>query len=158
MRRNVNIRRLLPVVLAIGLWAGANPAAAASLTGFPLIQQDGSLRLNGRTVHLFGIYIPPTNRQCRTFIRPAKCASRAVLQLDLQLRGFARCETVRRNTDASVDSVCRIKGTDLAAWMLAHGWAVARPEAPFEYVTLERIARAQERGIWGFSVDAITRR
>ena len=146
------------LALAVALGAEGKPAAAAAVTGYALVQQDGSLRIAGRTVRLFGIYIPPTNRQCRTFIRPVKCAPRAVLELDFQLRGFARCERVRRNADASIDAVCRIKGTDLAAWMLQHGWAVALPEAPFEYVTLERIARAQERGIWGFQVDAITTR
>jgi len=45
---------------------------------------------------------------------------------------------------------------DLAAELLRHGWAVALPGAPFEYVTLERIARAHNRGIWGFQVDSIT--
>ena len=116
MRRSSRIMRIeifaaWALALAVALGAGGKPAAAAAVTGYALVQQDGSLRISGRTVRLFGIYIPPTNRHCRTFIRPAKCAPRAVLELDFQLRGFARCERVRRNADASIDAVCRIKGT-----------------------------------------------
>ena len=36
------------------------------------------------------------------------------------------------------------------------GWAVARPGAPIEYVTLERFAKANHRGFWGFQADSIT--
>jgi hypothetical protein len=35
---------------------------------------------------------------------------------------------------------------------------MARPEAPFEYQALEKIARQQSAGIWGFTVDGIQRK
>ena len=50
------------------------------------------------------------------------------------------------------------EGEDLAAYLLERGWAVALPNAPFEYHALERIARHNARGVWGFTVDSIIRR
>jgi hypothetical protein len=35
---------------------------------------------------------------------------------------------------------------------------MARPEAPFEYHALEKIARQQSAGIWGFTIDGIQRK
>ena len=58
---------------------------------------------------------------------------------------------------------CRVKassfseGEDLSAYLLELGWAVALPDAPFEYQTLEKIARNRGVGVWGIPVDNIIR-
>ena len=49
-------------------------------------------------------------------------------------------------------------GEDLSAYLLEQGWAVALPDAPFEYQTLEKIARSRGFGVWGTPVDNIQRR
>jgi len=49
------------------------------------------------------------------------------------------------------------EGEDLSAYLLENGWAVALPDAPFEYQTLEKIARSRQFGVWGFPVDRIER-
>ncbi|MDH3593809.1 MAG: hypothetical protein OEU09_23925 [Rhodospirillales bacterium] len=154
--------RLL-LALLVALLAFQAPAQA-EIRRLAFVQDDGTLKVGGRTVRLFGIYIPPTNRVCRTSIRPVRCASRAVLQLDLRVDRFVACDRVARHTDRSESAVCRIRvrnsplgpDIDLSAWMLYHGWAVALPNAPFEYLVLERIARERERGIWGIPVDRVT--
>ena len=64
------------------------------------------------------------------------------------------CEEQSRNEDRSINAICQVgvssfsDGEDLAAYLLRQGWAVARPDAPFEYHVLERIARRQGVGIW----------
>ncbi len=156
--------RLL-LALLVALVAFQDPALA-EIRRLAFVQDDGTLEIGGRTVRLYGIYIPPTNRVCRTAIRPVRCASRAVLQLDLRVDRFVACHRVARHADGSESAVCRVRDRnsplgpeiDLSAWMLYHGWAVARPGAPFEYLVLERIARERERGIWGIPVDRVTRR
>ena len=143
------------VVLPDGL------AAAQRSQAFVL--SDGTLKIRQQIVRLHGIYIPPTNRICRDSIRPARCASRAVLALDFRVDRFVTCDTLFRNRDGSVNAYCSVRDSgaqlgpdvDLGAWMLHQGWAVATPDAPFEYHTLERIARTQRRGIWGFQVDSL---
>ena len=135
--------------------------APADIESWAIVNEDGSLLVRGRTIRLFGIYIPPTERTCRAFIRPVRCASRAVLALDFKVQGFVRCQEIAKLRDGSISAVCRVgqtshvDGDDLAAHLLLHGWAVALPAAPFEYIVLERIARARQRGIWGFPVDVI---
>jgi endonuclease YncB( thermonuclease family) len=131
-------------------WAIPRPAGAADLSGFVFMQDDGTLHLKGRTIHLFGIYIPPTAEDCYTFIRPPPCAPRAVLALEFHFgNDFLRCDITDRRPDGTLTARCRSDDEDLSAWMLRQGWAVALPDAPFEYHALEKIARAQGRGIWG---------
>ena len=130
--------------------------AGADIVSYAIIQDDGSLRVKGRTIRLYGIHIPQTDRVCRTSFRPVRCGSEAVLALHFRIQGFVRCRPVTRNRDGSISAVCYVGGRgsvlepdeDLGAYLLRQGLAVARPEAPFEYVALERIARAQRRGIW----------
>lgn len=137
---------------------GVASPVAADAGRRAIVQDDGTLRIGTRTVHLYGIYIPTLDYTCRTFLRPAQCAPRAVLQLDFKVHGFVYCERVHRNADGSETAVCRTgrDREDLAAWMLYQGWAVTRPGAPIEYVTLERFAEVNQRGFWGFQADSFT--
>ena len=153
------IRWLLAALVALG---AAPAAASADLTSYAIVRPDGSLLVQGRTVHLFGLYIPPTERTCRTRVVPARCAPRAALTLDSKIKGFVRCEVVGANRNGSVDAVCFVDGdsilapdVDLGAWMIEQGWAVATPEAPFEYTVLEKIARSRGLGVWGFQADTV---
>lgn len=140
------------------------PAAAAAEAGrLAFVEPDGSLRWGQRIVHLHGIHIPRSGRFCRTYLRPVRCGSRAALALERKIQGLVYCETVSRNRDRSLNAVCetgavtaRLGGReDLAAYLLREGWAVALPGAPFAYHALERIARVQGRGVWGFQADSV---
>lgn len=149
----MSIRML--VVLIIGF----SPAALAwEASSYAFVKDDGTLTLRGRTIHLFGISIPPTDRICRGQFRPVRCAPRAVLELDFKVgRRFVHCAAVEENPDRSLVAVCQVDGEDLAAYLLERGWAVALPDAPPEYVTLEKIASQRGVGVWGIPVDSIKR-
>lgn len=144
----------LLVIIVVSLWPPSG--RAADLISYASVREDGSLLVRGRTVRLAGIYIPPTERICRTFISPVRCGPRAVLQLDFRIGSrFVHCERQGRNTDGSISATCRVNGEDLGAWLISQGWALATPDAPFEYHALERIARSRQIGVWGFAVDAV---
>ncbi len=151
------------VSAAVMLVLTAPTTHAADIAGAATrIGDDGSLSIHGRAVRLAGIYVPPTSRFCRTFESPVHCGSRAALALDFHIGArLVYCNVLARDTDGSAIASCWINGRylgerdDLAAWLISEGWALALPDAPFEYVALERIARAQERGVWGFIVDRI---
>lgn len=120
------------------------------MDGLAHVQDDGSLRIAGRTIRLFGIYIPQGDRSCRTVIQPVRCAPKAVLVLEGKVRGFVRCEIVRPG-----EGICSVRGDDgldsredLGGFLLEEGFALARPDAPSPYPALERLAQAQERGLW----------
>ena len=135
-------------LLAALAWLAA-PEAAAALVNYAKVRQDATLLVGSRVVRLYGIYVPPMGRTCRTNLRPVKCGSNAVLALDFKIRGFVRCQQVVRNRDRSVTARCLNKGVDLGAYLIERGWAVALPNGPFEYRILEKIARNRRMGIWG---------
>jgi endonuclease YncB( thermonuclease family) len=164
----VRLRSFFRVVTAIGaaillaLPAMTEAVEAADLIGPARVRVDASLMIHGRTVQLAGIYVPPTTRFCQTFLSPARCNSRAALALDFHIgTRMVRCDVLGRSRDGGLVAVCWIAGrymrerVDLGAWLISRGWALALPDAPFEYVALERIARSQGRGVWGFIVDEI---
>jgi endonuclease YncB( thermonuclease family) len=154
----VSLAILAALALAATLALPAS-AAAREIRGLALVRDDGSLRIAGRTIHLYGIYIPPTNTVCRSFEFPPTCAERAVLALEFKVEGFVSCEIAGRNADGDLTGICRVgsgyfdEGEDLAAYLLERGWALALPDAPFEYHALEKIAYRRGMGIWGFPVD-----
>ena len=143
----------LLVHLALAL-LNAPAVLAEEISSYAFVQDDGSLRVSGRTIHLFGIHIPPTAQACRRFERPVVCAPQAALALDFKIGAdFVRCTPQSVNDDRSITALCRVGGQDLSAYLLERGWALALPDAPFEYAALEKIANRKGVGVWGFSVE-----
>ena len=144
------------------LWAG--PLEAREIKSHARVNEDGSLRISGKTIHLAGIHIPRTNKTCKTYRSPPVCGSRAAIALDFKIQGFVRCEILSENDDRSLNGICWVnsgsfsEGEDLAAYLLEKGWAVALPNASIEYQTLEKIARTRGFGVWGMPVDNINTR
>jgi endonuclease YncB( thermonuclease family) len=145
--------------LAFGVVVGAS-----EIVSYAIVQDDGSLRVQGKTIRLSGVYMPRTEGGCRSDFRPPLCGNRSVRALKIKIRGFVRCDPQAELSDGSLSAVCYVDGDsiteppiDLGAWLIEQGLAVAGPEAPFEYQTLERIARVNRRGIWGFQVDQLIR-
>lgn len=154
------MRRVWICLLAAIAVAAAMPSAAAAFQSYAIVQDDASLRIRNQTVHLFGIFIPGRETQCRTRIRPTRCGlNRAAVALDFKIQGFVRCDPQAVRPDGSIEAICFIDaspfspGEDLAAYLLEEGLAIARPDAPFEYHALQEIAQANDRGIWGFQAD-----
>lgn len=154
------IRFLLALLaLLISAMIPLQARADFSLSSFAFVQEDGSLKISGYLVHLYGIYIPPTDRTCYTFISPMPCGTRASLALEFRISGdFIQCTQRALKRDGSLIANCRQGGEDLSEWMLRKGWAVALPDAPFEYAAMEKIARARGLGIWGIPVDVIRKK
>ena len=161
---------IIIIITALGLaLAGCWPAQAevhatsqTVIESYAIVQDDGSLRVQGRKIRLFGIHIPDAGRRCRTVIRPPRCAPRAALALDREIQGFVRCVVQERYRDGSLAAFCFARArssldppVDLGAWLIEEGLAVAGPYAPFEYTVLEKIARSRGQGIWGFFADEI---
>jgi endonuclease YncB( thermonuclease family) len=151
------IARLLLAVILLSVAAPPSSRAAAdTITGSATVQDDGSLSVDGRIVRLHGIWIPLAGRSCSTIVRPTRCLSKAALALSYKVTSFVHCRPVRALADGSIEAYCSLRGDrlfdpreDLGAWMVENGLALARPDAPFEYAAMERLARSQELGFWG---------
>lgn len=152
------------VVSAFILLLFAVSAGAREISSSARVNEDGSLRIDGKTIHLYGIHIPNIDYTCSKNKLPRFCGSRAAIALDFKISGFVRCEIMGENTDGSLVGWCRVnashfsEGEDLSAYLLEHGWAAALPDAPIEYQTLEKIARTRQIGVWGTPVDNVIRR
>jgi endonuclease YncB( thermonuclease family) len=153
---------LLLLTLVVGPGGRALAANDGRITSYAIVQDDATLRVQGRTIRLFGLYIPPTGQGCVTVLRPPRCGSRAVRALETKIQGFVECLPQQRYTDGSISAICFAREgsildppVDLGGWLIEQGFAVAGPGAPFEYGILEKIARTNRRGVWGFQVDRI---
>lgn len=142
----------LALLWAVAWWC-PRPSMAAEFTSYAIVREDASMVIQGRVVRLYGIYIPDTGRTCRTFLSPPDCGGRAALALEFKTgTHFVTCQEVAALSDGSVSAVCWADEEDLAAYLIRQGWALAGPDAPFEYVALERIAERRGLGVWGFPV------
>ena len=156
-------RILISTLIAFAAIATA-PAHAWEISSYAFVNEDGTLRIKRKTIHLYGIHIPETGNHCRTNIRPPVCGSRAALALEFKIQSFVRCEIMEENDDGSLVGWCRAgastfdEGTDLSAYLLERGWAVAQTDAPIEYQTLEKIAYRRGVGVWGFTIDSFIKK
>ncbi len=137
--------------------------STADIRSYAFVRPDATLTVRGKTIRLYGVYVPHTGQYCDTLLRPSRCGSRAAIALDRKIQGFVHCFEQKVFRDRSIAAICYVKrtrfhaGQDLGAYLISQGWAVAAPDAPFEYIVQERIARIGRRGIWGFQADEVHR-
>jgi endonuclease YncB( thermonuclease family) len=125
------------------------PVLAADLSSYAFVNDNGTLRIRGRTLRLFGVYLPPTDPFCEADNEPDECIPQAVAALKFKVgSNFVKCDFKGQAPNGALFATCRAEGKDLAAYLLERGWAAALPEAPPEYAILERIARERGLGVW----------
>ena len=150
------------VLIGIGIAPGT--AAAADIVSYAIVQDDATLRVRGKTIRLYGVYVVDTRRFCDRTFRPSRCQTRAAVALASRIQGFVRCDPQVQYRDRSIGAFCSVDGgsvtaapIDLGGYLIREGWAVALPEAPFAYHTYQEIAKINRRGVWGFQADSIIR-
>lgn len=153
--------KIILTILLTTAFLSSSDVIARELTSYAFVNEDGTLRIKRKTIHLYGIHIPKTSNNCRIHQEPLFCGSRAALALEFKAKRFVRCEIINENPDRSLTGWCRVNysrsdtGEDLSAYLLERGWAMALPDAPVEYHALERIARSRGVGVWGFAVERL---
>jgi endonuclease YncB( thermonuclease family) len=126
----------------------------ASVLGFEIssyafVNDDGSIRIKNRTFRLVGIYVPRTAYTCQRFTQPVNCASQTKIALEFKIGSkFVHCIGDGRNADGSYPAFCDVEGYDLGTYLIEQGFGIALPDAPFEYLMIERIARSRGMGVW----------
>src|SRR5262245_41879878 len=131
------VRRWLSLLVFVVLLGPAAPlpahAATNDIIGAASVRPDGTLRVGGHWIRLYGVYIPSTGKQCRTFFSPIYCGNRAATALNLRIQGFVFCRAISRNTDGSVSAFCSVdrtfysQGEDLGSYLIGRGLALAGP-------------------------------
>jgi hypothetical protein len=75
--RTVGTLARLWIVLA-GVLGFSVVAGASDIASYAIVQGDGSLRVQDKTIRLFGVYLPRTDRGCRSDFLPPLCGNRSV--------------------------------------------------------------------------------
>jgi endonuclease YncB( thermonuclease family) len=157
---------------SVGAWAhgalvligivGSGVAVAADIVSYAFVQDDATLRIQGKTIRLYGVYVVDNRPFCDRTFRPARCQTRAAVALASRIQGFVRCSPQVQYQDRSIGAFCSVDGgsvtsepIDLGGYLIREGWAVALPQAPFAYHTYQEIAKVNGRGVWGFQADSI---
>ncbi|WP_295820049.1 thermonuclease family protein [uncultured Deinococcus sp.] len=149
---------LLVVVVGAGVaWLAQTPDSPVgrrptpprgTLTGAATVIDGDTLDIAGTRVRLYGIDAPESAQTCRRAGRTYACGQEAVTALRGLLGGQAvTCQ--RRDTDryGRTVAVCRVGGTDVNAWMVSRGHALAYREYGTDYVPQENEARKAKRGM-----------
>jgi endonuclease YncB( thermonuclease family) len=150
-------------LLILGVLLGQG-AAATDIVSYAIVQDDATLKVRGKTIRLYGVYVVDTRPFCDRTFRPVRCQTRASVALASRIQGFVHCNPQVEYRDGSIGAFCSVDGgsvttdpIDLGGYLIKEGWAVALPEAPFAYHTYQEIAKINGRGVWGFQADSIRR-
>jgi endonuclease YncB( thermonuclease family) len=115
---------------------------------------DGdTIDISGSRIRLQGIDAPETGQTCTdAFKRAWPCGRAATRELIDHIAGRQlRCESSGLDRYRRVLAVCALPdGSDLNAWMVRQGWALAYGYSSF-YRSEEAEAHAAKRGIWAGS-------
>lgn len=169
-------RRLLAalLVLALALVAGsqalparAGEASPPSVSGPATVVDGATLEIGGRRLRLYGIDAPDLDQTCFDgHERGYACGRAAAAALAARIGGEGvTCEPRAAGPEDAASTaprtaVCRRDGDDLAAWMVANGYAIADRSVPAAYEAQDRRAWGRRVGLWSgvFEIPADRRR
>lgn len=124
--------------------------AQADFAGQASVIDGDTLEIHGRRVRLHGIDAPEAAQLCQNRDgKDYRCGQQAALALaDLIDRRPVACEQRDIDRYGRIVAVCTVAGTDVGAWLMAQGLALAYRKYSTAYVEQEAAARAARIGIW----------
>jgi endonuclease YncB( thermonuclease family) len=149
-------------ILVIGLVAalpsdllGSSPdpasAAVRAPAGTALVIDAATLKLGDQVVRLYALSVPERGQAtCRDERGTSQdCAVMASAELArLVAERDLECQIRTADRMGRAIGLCSAGGIELAASLVAAGWAYAERGAPIALSSLEAAARAERRGVW----------
>jgi endonuclease YncB( thermonuclease family) len=132
-----------------------NAPPETAITGRAWVIDGDTISISGTHIRLEGIDAPERDQTCLDAAGKAwPCGQTATRQLRDQVRGRdLSCAPRTKDRHQRVLAVCSLPdGSDLNAWMVRQGWAVASGFVKI-YGDEEAEAEAQKRGMWAGSFD-----
>jgi endonuclease YncB( thermonuclease family) len=113
----------------------------------PIVVAASTIKAQGRDIHLAGINAPAFDARCGEGEAAWPCGRMARAALRRFIRGRAiECDLPEGADDIPDPATCRCAGDDIAAWLVAGGWAKRDGD---RYGEEENAAREAEIGLWG---------
>jgi endonuclease YncB( thermonuclease family) len=156
----VDSRPLIAFVLMVGLLAfyaykqWSMPALAPHV-GAAVVADGDSIEISGARIRLQGIDAPELDQTCIDAEgRPWTCGSKAAQELRAHIRDRQlTCKPTGADRYQRALAICALPdGSEINAWMVRQGWAVASGHAG-SYQFEQDEARAARRGLWAGRFD-----
>ena len=136
--------------LTLVLLLCATSAEAEILTGRPYVTDGDTVKISGERIRLEGIDAPETNQRCRDASgKGYNCGIVSTAALRNKIgRSSIACEGTKRDRYGRFLGICYLDELDLNGWMVRNGYALAYRRYSRRYVSAEREARENGRGLW----------
>jgi len=154
----VNRMPVLAIWIALGATLGIGVTdclSAPAIQGTATVVDGDTIEIGGERIRLDAIDAPESSQLCLDAAsKRFRCGQKSAFALaDMIGRSVVICEPKGRDRYKRVIAVCFKGETNLNAWMVTQGWAVAYRKYGIDYITREDEARLARRGIWVGSFD-----
>ena len=144
------------ILLASALFASVVRAESAPvIQGTASVIDGDTIEIRGERVRLDAIDAPESSQLCLDAAgKRYRCGQKSAFALAEMIgRLVVSCEPKGRDRYKRTIAVCFKSSTNLNAWMVAQGWAVAFRKYGIDYIAQEDDARIARRGIWAGSFE-----
>jgi endonuclease YncB( thermonuclease family) len=132
----------------------AQMPSAQPLSGIARVMDGDTIEIRGAHIRLNGIDAPESKQTCEANGQTYACGQRATEGLIVFLGARpVQCSEKGRDRYQRIIATCQVDSTDVGAWMVENGWAVAYRKYSLEYVSAEDRARSAKLGIWAGTFD-----
>ena len=153
----IRLTALAALAASLVVWHSFGPAigagshATGDIVGYPRIIDGDTIDMAGIRIRLDGIDAPEFAQTCMVEDRSYRCGERATVALAQLVQGkLVRCEPRGLDRYRRTLARCRIadSNTDINAWLVREGLAVAYRHYSYSYLPEEVLARVAGRGLW----------
>ncbi len=154
--RTIGALLRVTAMAALAWIAGPLPAKAVDLHGAAEAVAGDTLKIDGRTIALYGIVAPKPHQRCFDNALPWWCGRYSQEALARLVKGAdVRCTDKGRSPSGTMLALCKVGNTDLAESQMRNGLAVADGARGVTYAEAERTARRNQTGIWHGNPDGV---
>ncbi len=144
------------IALVASLGTGVtNSMSAPAIQGTASVIDGDTIEIHGERIRLDAIDAPESSQLCIDAAgKRYRCGQKSAFALaDMIGRSTVTCQPNGRDRYKRTIAVCFKNGTNLNAWMVTQGWAVAYRKYGVYYIGEEDQARIARRGIWAGSFE-----
>jgi endonuclease YncB( thermonuclease family) len=155
---NINRTAVLTawVALAAFLFTGVTDGQGSpSILGTVAVIDGDTIEIHGERNRFDTIDAPESRQQCQAGDGTSyRCGQKSAFALaDMIGRSTVTCQPKGHDRYRRIIAVCFKGNTNLNAWLVAQGWAVAFRKYGIDYIPQEDEARIARRGMWAGSFD-----
>jgi endonuclease YncB( thermonuclease family) len=144
------------IVLVASLGTGVTASTSApAIQGTASVIDGDTIEIRGQRIRLNAIDAPESSQLCLDAAsKRYRCGQKSAFALaDMIGRSAVSCQPNGRDRYKRLIAVCFKGQTNLNAWMVFQGWAMAYRKYGIDYIPRENEARLARRGIWAGSFE-----